>query len=154
VLRGDPQPTSPAKYPAVALAGQARGGRVDDRHELLEVIHEDAIEKVLVPVVEPGEAGVALEGIALLRDARVGPLGLLLQRGDHVRQESLEPEGSPLLLRERRGAVVDRVAEQLGPPEPHLDSLPTVRSQLPSVRFHCYLRLCNPRLHALRRPLT
>ena len=77
---------------AELLARLADRRRVDDRHELLEVIGEDAIEEVLVAVLQRGQADVALEGLGLAHDVRVGPLGLLLDRVHPVGQQAIEPE--------------------------------------------------------------
>ena len=62
---------------------QARpdGRRVDDRHELLEVLDEDPVEEGLVAVLERRQADVALEVVALAADVLELQADLLLDRG-------------------------------------------------------------------------
>ena len=68
VVGRDPRPRGAPQDVAELLAGPADGRRVDDRHELLEVLEEHAVEERLVAVLQRGQADVALEVVALAAD--------------------------------------------------------------------------------------
>ena len=50
---------------AEVLAGPPDGGRVDNRHELFEVVAQEPIKERLVPVLQRGESDVTLEVVGL-----------------------------------------------------------------------------------------
>ena len=53
VVDGDEESARPPVDEAELLAGQADGGRVHERHHLLHVLREHAVEQALVPVLLP-----------------------------------------------------------------------------------------------------
>ena len=122
----DPEAPRPPEDVAELLAGPPDDRRVDDRQELLDVVHEDAVEQVLVAVLERGEPDVLLEHVRLARDVRVDAPRLLLHRADRVRKESFEAVGLTLLFGESRAFCVQGVPEQPGAPVGHLQPRPAL----------------------------
>ena len=136
VVGRDPQAAGAAEDVAELLARAAHRGRVDDGEELLEMVDEEPVEEGLVPVLQGGEADVALEGVALARDVAVGAPRLLLERAHGVGQQALEPERAPLLARERGALVVHGVAQELGAPVGYLQPRHAIRARLEAITLH------------------
>ena len=134
--RRDPQAAGAAEDLAVHLAGPAHGGGVDDGQELLEVVDEDAIEEVLVAVLEGSEADVPLERVLLPRDVPVDPERLLLHGAHRFGQQPDEAEGLPLLEGEGGALVVHRVIEERGPAAADLDAEAALAVLALPVPFH------------------
>ena len=132
----DPEAARPSEDSAVLLAGPPHRRRVDDGQELLEVLEEDAVEKDLVPVLDGGEADVALERVRLAHDVAVGAPHLLFDRSDGGGEEPLEGELPPLLEGEGGRAVVHRVVQEGGALEAHLHVLLPVGAPLPPIGLH------------------
>jgi hypothetical protein len=116
----DPEPAGASEDVAELLAGPPDDRRVDDRQELLDVVHEKPVEQVLVAVLQGREADELLELVRLTRDVRVDAALLLLHRADGVGQEPLEAEGLPLLFAEGRALRVQGVPKQPCAPVGHL----------------------------------
>ena len=107
------QPTMVLVDHAELLARLADHRRVDDRHQRLDVVEQQAQEQRLVVVLHVAQEHVSLEiGLeqGVLRPDAVGPL---LDRLDVGREQPVEPEGVPLGDRERRALVGQRVGQQV-----------------------------------------
>jgi hypothetical protein len=134
MLGGDPEPARAPEDPTVFLA-RSTDRRCDDGQELLEVVGEHAIEKVLVAVLDGGQSDEALERIVFPHDVAVGAPCLHVLRGHGGGQKAVEPEGPALVAGERGRAVVHRMIEKLGAPKGHLHPLSAARVALSGVGF-------------------
>ena len=85
------------------------------------MVTEEAIEEHLVAILKADQADVLLERILLLHEARMDPLDLTVETADPIRQESLEPEGPPLLVVEGGAAVVLGMVQEGRATLGHLD---------------------------------
>ena len=79
--------------------------RINDRHELDDVLRQQPVKERLVAVLEVGEPDVLLERIGLAADGTVGALGLLLDGVDLRGKQSVELERVALFLGERGSLV-------------------------------------------------
>src|SRR3990172_3427770 len=91
-------------------------GRVHDGHHLFQVLEQHTVEERLVAILQADEMDVPLEVGLLPAVVLDHSRDLLLQREDHRGEQTLEPQRRPLVLRERRALVEERVVEQLGSP--------------------------------------
>ncbi len=87
-------------------------GRVDDGHQLLEVVEEDAVEEGLVAVLEARHSDVLLERRALGADLADRGRCLLCQCGDAVRQHAADAKLVPLRATETGRLVGGRVLKE------------------------------------------
>ena len=134
---GDPDAAGAAKDVAVLLASVAHGGGVDDRHQLLDVAHEETVEEHFVAILERGQSDVALERILLAHDVAVDALHLLLEGTDGVGQETFQAEGDPLLAGEGGSLAEHRVAQEPLAAIGHLDPRSPFVVGPQAVGFHC-----------------
>ena len=113
---GGRDPDAPRAPDDVAelLAGLAHRRRVDDGHELFEMVGQEPIEERRVAVLERGQADVPLEGVVLALQMLPLELHLLLDALDAVGQQSTQAEGLALVLAE--GHVL---GEESGAEEAH-----------------------------------
>ena len=100
VCRRDPRAAGPPDDVAELLAGTPDRRRVDDRHELLEVVGQEAVEQRRVAVLERGQADVLLEGVALDPEVLELEGALLLDGQDPVGQQAAQAERLALVGRE------------------------------------------------------
>ena len=92
VVGAEEQSARAAVDMAVLLAGQADGGRVDDRGQALEVLDQQPVEEDLVAVQQRNQADVLFQRVALLEDV-LQLHGHLLLDGEHRRrQQAFDPE--------------------------------------------------------------
>jgi hypothetical protein len=82
----------------IELAGPAHGGRVEDRHHFLEVIHHDAIEQALVSILKRDQVDVFLDVRRLVAKILQDLLHLLFLREDPGRQEPSQLQRVPFFL--------------------------------------------------------
>jgi hypothetical protein len=105
IFGGDIHAARAAKYFSPTLAREIDGGRVDDRHHLHEVVHDDAVVQHFVPV-EHGEQVEVLGKIRRLVTYTCQHAALLLlQRCKARRQQPPQSECIPLGGRKRRAFV-------------------------------------------------
>ena len=98
---------------AELLARLADDRRVDDRHQRLDVVEQQAQEQCLVVVLHVAQQHMSLE-IGLQQGVlRPDAGGAFLDRLDVGRQEAVQPEGVTLGDRERRALVGQRVGQQV-----------------------------------------
>jgi len=110
------------------------------------MLQQDAVEEVLVAVLEGGQPDVALEGLGLAHDVGIGALRLLGHRAHHGRQQALEPELTPLLVAEGGRLVVQMVAEKARAALPDLHAALAVRAMVDAILIHCRaILLARPR---------
>ncbi len=85
VVGGDVEPAAPTEDPAELFAGLPDRRGVEHRHQLLEMLHHEAIEERDVPVVQRDEIGVLLDGRRLGANARENTRELFVLR-HHARR--------------------------------------------------------------------
>jgi len=112
VFRREPDAAHVAHDVAVALARLADRRRVDDRHQLLQVLDEHAVEEHLVAVQQTREPDVLLQVEGLRADVLQLELRLLLDRLRRRGQETVQPEAAALLAREGEALVRRRILQQ------------------------------------------
>ena len=111
VVGADEQAARPLEDVAELLAGEADGRRVDERHDLVGMLGDDAEEQRLVAVVQRVQVDELLERARQAAQVREAALHLLVL-GMHVRrQQPAQAEPGALLLRERGALVEQRVAQ-------------------------------------------
>ncbi len=115
--RGDPQAAWSPHDVAEGLAGAPDRRRVHDRHELLEVLEEHAVEEGFVAVLKRGQSDVALEVVALATDVLQLEADLLFDRGDAGREQAAQAEDVTLAVVETRVLVQQGSLEELGAAE-------------------------------------
>ena len=113
VVGRDPDAARAPEDVAELLAGLAHGGRVDHRHELLEVVGQEPVEERRVAVLQRGQADVLLERVLLARDVLPLELDLLLDGLDAVGQHASQAEGLALVLAEGQVLGEEACAQQL-----------------------------------------
>ena len=86
IVGRDPEAARTAHDVAELLARPTHGGRVDDGHELLDVLHEEPVEERLVAVLQGRQADVLLELVGLAPHV-LELQGHLLLDGAHARWE-------------------------------------------------------------------
>jgi len=97
---------------AELLARFADRRRVDDGHQLRQVLDEHAVEEHLVAIQQSGEADVALQITALVANVLELQLDLLFDRLDRCGQQSVQAESIALFVRERQPLVGRWVLQQ------------------------------------------
>ena len=135
VVGRDPQAARVAEDVAVLLARLADGRRVDDRHQLGQVLDQHAVEERLVAVEQRQQADELLEVVVLRPQVLELEHRLLL---DGQRRRGQEPEQPELLAffgRERRVLVVARRLEEFAPRDGR-----NLRGELADDRRHGFLR--------------
>mmetsp|Transcript_248 Transcript_248/g.467 ORF Transcript_248/g.467 Transcript_248/m.467 type:complete len:217 (-) Transcript_248:276-926(-) len=116
VGKGDPDPLLQAsKHDAVLLARHSDSRHVNDRSELVYVIHQNPVEKSLIALLQRRQVSVPLEVALHASDIYHAPLDLQFLREDSRRKQALQVQPLPLLLREGQTLVVPRVSDQLVP---------------------------------------
>src|SRR5262249_17725267 len=113
----DPEAARPAVDGRELLARAPDRRRVDDRQKLLDVVHEDPVEEVLVAVLEGRQADVLLQRIGLAGDVGVHAPALLVQGRDPCGRSPSRPKasrssGASGPLRVHRVAQQARAAER------------------------------------------
>jgi hypothetical protein len=112
VVGREPDAAHVAHDVAVALAGIAHRRRVDDRHELRQVLDEHAVEEHLVAVQERREADVPLEVRRFRAHVLELELHLLLDRLRRRGQETVQAEAAALFGREGEALVRGGILQQ------------------------------------------
>ncbi len=126
----DPDAAHAANDVAEALARRADRRRVDDRHQLLEVLDEHAVEENLVAMQQRREPDVPLERRRGLVERVLDSPGLVVHR-DLVRgQQAVQAQSFALLRRECRALVEQWIADQV---DAGLRDLHRVRLQRPGL---------------------
>jgi hypothetical protein len=101
----DPHAAAAAEHRAEAARREPDRRCVDDGHELFQVVAEDAVEQVLVAILQSGKLDVLLERIVVAADGRVDAPGLHRHRDVLARQQALETEGGAFRRRKARALV-------------------------------------------------
>jgi hypothetical protein len=94
------------------LAGEADGGRVDDRRHLVGVVGDHAVEQRLVAVLQRLQQDVLGERRLQPMEVLEHPGDLLLLRRHVRRQQAAQAQRVALLLGERGALVERRLAQQ------------------------------------------
>ena len=112
----DPDAARASDDVAELLAGLAHRGRVDDGHELFEMVGQEPIEERRVAVLERGQADVLLEGVVLALDVLPLELHLLLDALDAVGQQTTRrPKASRSSWRKAMSLVKSRAPRRRTP---------------------------------------
>ncbi len=139
---------------AELLAGTTDRRRVDDRHELLDVLDEQPIEERFVAVLERREPDVLLEVVFALATQMLEFEGhLLVDRENPRRQEPAQTEPVALVVVEGEILVQNRIREDVNAAgllaplaiETHELSLPVVPRSPSPVRSSCRYALSQVR---------
>ena len=112
--RIQPQPSSALKHVTEVLRGKADRRCVDDRHQHFHVVHEHAVEKVLVAVLHRGKIHVLAQRVVYAGQRLHGALLLLHHRAHVRRQQSVKAQRLALLQREGAAFVEQRVLNDGG----------------------------------------
>ncbi len=115
--RRDPQAAWSTHDVAEGLTRSTDRGRVDDRHELLEVLEDDPIEQCLVAILQRRQADVALEVVALAADVLELEADLLLDLRRPRREQAAQTEDITFAVVEPRVLVQQGSLEKVGAPE-------------------------------------
>ncbi len=99
---------------AVLEAGLAHRRRVDQRDHLLDVVHDEAVEQDLVPVLEVGQVDVLLERVRLAPYRGQTPGRLLLEREHPRRQQAAQSERVALAFGEGGALVEQGIGQERG----------------------------------------
>ena len=83
------------------------------RRHLLDVVEQEPVEEDLVGVLQRAQVDVPLQVVVLALVGLVGAGHLLVQALDLRRQQPVQAELAPLVLRERRALVQDRAVEEV-----------------------------------------
>ena len=115
VVGRDPDAAGTAQDVAVLLARLADGRRVDDRHELRQVLDQQPVEQGLVAVLQRREADELLQVVAL--DPQTLQLQLDLLLDGHVPGRHKPPDAHLVALpgRERAVLIASGIAKQPQP---------------------------------------
>ena len=97
---------------AVLLADLPDGGRVDDRHHLVQVLGEKPVEERFVAVLHGTQEEVAVDVLLHLAVVRVGSGHLLLGCEDAGRYQARQPEAVALFQSETGALVQVGLVEQ------------------------------------------
>ena len=97
----------------VVLAARADGRRVDDGHELLYVVDDDAVEQVFVAVEQGHHLDELLESRGAIAHVAYYPKFLLLHARYPGRQEAHEPQVQSFLAGEGRSFIEQRVPQKV-----------------------------------------
>lgn len=97
MLDGDVQSLRASVQGGILQADITDGGGVDQRHQLANVVHEEAVEKVGALVLEVGQVQVLVDVGLSGVDHLHGTLALSLKRLHGMRQEASEISGDTLL---------------------------------------------------------
>jgi hypothetical protein len=113
LLDGDVQSLGAGVQGGVLQADVTDGGGVDERHELPDVIHQQAVEQVDVGVLEARQVHVLVDvGLACVDDAH-GPGALGLKALHGVREEAGEVLADAFFGSEGETLVPQRLAQDL-----------------------------------------
>ena len=123
VIGRDPEAARAAIDLAELLTRLAHRGRVDDGHQLGDVIDQHAIEQHLVAIVQARHPDVLLERSALGADLTDGGGRLLGERGDAMRDHPAHVELVPLRAIEGGRLIRRGILEQPNSRLPGLDDL-------------------------------
>ena len=97
------------------LARLPDGRRVDDRHELVDVVDHRSVEQPLVSILERAQRDISLNVDVLASKTLEDPVLLAVHDADPRGQEPAQPESFALLDRERRRLVRGRMKQQVRP---------------------------------------
>lgn len=96
------------KDQAVFLASQADRWRVDQRHDLLRVLHGHVVEQFLIAILQRGQGDVARQIVGHVAKIVHESFHLQLRCGDSWRQEAMDAVGLSFFDGERRALNVER----------------------------------------------
>ena len=93
---------------AISLTGQAHGGRVDDRGDLLDVVADHLVEELLITVLEGRQVDVFVQVLPPPTDVGQHPVRLLLLGEDDRRKQAVDTHNLSLLQGERHALEEER----------------------------------------------
>ena len=137
VLRRDVDPPEPALDPAHLQARRSHRRRIDDRHHLPQVVHHQAVEHHLAPVLKPHQEDVLLQVVPLPPEGLVRARYLRFQRFHRRAHQPFQLQRFPFVRREARSLVHVRIVQHL--PAAAVDlvvRLPRQRVDLEGKRLH------------------
>ncbi len=99
---------------AVLLAGLPHGRRVDDGHQLVQVVDQHAVEQVDVAIEQADQVAVLGQRRGQAAHVFQHARGLLFQRGHARRQQAAQAQRVALGLAEAGALVEQGVVQQIG----------------------------------------
>src|SRR6516225_10807014 len=97
--------TRTSKNVPVLLARASYGGRIDDRHQVLNVIDQDPVEQSLIPILKSYHEDISLQIVRLRTETFQSSSDLFLLGTDPGRKQSAKRQCVPFLFRERDSLV-------------------------------------------------
>ena len=140
----DKEPASASVEVGEFLTGLAHNRRIHDRHHFLDVVVQEAKEECFITVVQTRQIDELLEIRRFALETVVGPVELLLNRGDGGRQQTVQVKFSSLTSGECGAFVGDRIQKQFLTRAIHRNV------SFPGVRI-CLVRIPHPSLRSVRK---
>ena len=117
-----PHATATAEHVAELTCRLAHGRRIDDRHQVLEIVHQHPVKQVLVAIMQFSQLDILVHRLVQTSQNWQNRAACFVHGVDPRRQQTIEPELEPLILREGRALVQQRITDQLvtahAPPVP------------------------------------
>ena len=97
----------------IFLAGTADGRRVDNRHQLLEMVKENTVKERFVPILKRDHEDVAFQVRRFRAQTLECPGDLFLLRTNARREQPSKPESIPFLFSKRNPLVQNGIVKQV-----------------------------------------
>src|SRR6516162_5501598 len=97
--------TRTSKNVPVLLAGASYGGRIDDRHQVLNVIEQDPIEQSLIPILKSNHEDISLQIVGLRAETFQSSSDLFFLRTDPGGKQAAKSQRVPFPVRKRNSLV-------------------------------------------------
>ena len=113
IIAGNVKSARPAENMAELLTRPADRRRVNNRHQLFQIVHDHAIKQHFIPVLERDNLDVALQVAGFAAEVFHHAPCLLLHGLDMRRQQSAQTESVAFRLGERRAFVENRIMQPI-----------------------------------------
>jgi len=110
--RDENTPWNP-EYVAVFLTSLSHGGSVDDRHHLLDVVHDHPVKEMLAPALQRHQLNISFQVIRLPVEIFKDAHRLFFLCVDHGRQQSAQSQDFSLIIRKSGSFVKNRIVKHV-----------------------------------------